>query len=57
MTTAHLADLIIIGCFFGALGGVAGNILGRFVCWVADKVKTMRDRRGKDMTNGDEVEQ
>lgn len=57
MTTAHLADLIIIGCFFGALGGVAGHIIGKAICWVADKVKKMRDRRGKDMTNGDEVEQ
>ena len=57
MTTAHLADLIIIGCFFGALGGTAGHILGRFVCWVIDKVKAMREKRGKDMTDGDEVEQ
>ena len=57
MTTAQLADLIIVGSFFGILGSVAGHIIGKAVCWVIDKVKTMRDRRGKDMTNGDEVEQ
>lgn len=42
MTIEHLADLIIVGCFFGILGGAVGNILGRFVCWVADKVKAWR---------------
>lgn len=57
MTTANLADLIIIGSFFGILGSVAGHIIGKGLCWVFDKVKTMRERRGKDMTNGDEVEQ
>ena len=57
MTTARLADLIIIGCFFGVLGGTAGHILGRFVCWIIDKVKAMREKRGKDKTDGDEVEQ
>lgn len=57
MTTAQLADLIIVGSFFGILGSVAGHIIGKAVCWVIDMVKTMRDRRGKDMTNGDEVEQ
>ena len=38
MTIERLADLIIIGCFFGILGGAVGNILGRFVCWTAEKV-------------------
>jgi len=57
MTTAQLADLIIVGSFFGILGSVAGHIIGKAVCWAIDKVKTMRARRGKDMTNGDEVEQ
>ena len=52
MTIEHLADLIIVGCFFGILGGAVGNILGRFVCWVVDKVKAWREKRreGKTVT-------
>lgn len=57
MTTANLADLIIVGSFFGILGSVAGHIIGKGLCWVIDKVKIMRERRGKDMANGDEMEQ
>ena len=45
LTLSTLADGIIVLCFFSFLGGAAGNALARFVCWVIDKVKTMRDRR------------
>ena len=51
MTTAQLADLIIVGSFFGILGSVAGHIIGKAICWVIDRVKTMRDRRGKGKEN------
>ena len=57
MTMAQMADIIIVCSFFGIIGSAAGTIIGKAVSWVIDKVKTMRDRRGKDMTNGDEVEQ
>lgn len=57
LTLGTLADSIIVLCFFSFLGGAAGNALARFVCWIIDRVKKMRDRRGKDKTNGDEVEQ
>ena len=51
MTIEHLADLIIVGCFFGILGGAVGNIIGRFVCWVADKVKAWREKRREGKTD------
>ena len=54
MTTAQLADLIIVGCFFGVLGSVAGHIIGKVVCWVIDKIKAIR---GKGKKHGDEMEQ
>ncbi len=57
MTLSHLADIIIVAGFFGILGSMAGHIIGKGFCWVVDKVKTMREQRGKDTTNGDEVEQ
>ena len=57
LTLGTLADSIIVLCFFSFLGGAAGNALARFVCWIIDRVKKMRDRRGKDKTTGDEVEQ
>ncbi len=57
MTLSHLADLIIVAGFFGILGSVAGHIIGKGIFWVIDKMKTMRERRGKDTANGDEVEQ
>ena len=57
MTISQLADLIIIGLFFGALGSAVGDALGRFIVWIGDKIMTRREARGKETENGDEVEQ
>jgi len=57
MTISQLADLIIIGLFFGVLGSAVGDALGRFIVWIGDKIRTRREARGKETKNGDEVEQ
>ncbi len=51
MTLEHLAALIIVATFFGVMGGFIGHEIGRFVCWVIDRVKAWRDRRREEKTD------
>ncbi len=37
-TISQAADLIIVFCFAAVVGGTAGTVLGRFICWMAEKV-------------------
>ncbi len=57
MTTSQLADLIIVGCFFGILGSATGHILGKLIIWITGKVKARHEKRGKEKADGDEVAQ
>jgi hypothetical protein len=37
-TLSQAADLIIVFCFAAAIGGTAGSVLGKLICWTAEKI-------------------
>ena len=51
MTLEHLAAMIIVASFFGIMGAFIGHEIGRFVCWVIDKVKAWREKRREGKTD------
>ena len=57
MTLEHLAALIIVSSFFGVLGSIVGHAIGQIWIWTGEKKKAWREKRGKEKTDGDTVEQ
>lgn len=50
-TISQAADLIIVSCFAAIVGGTAGNILGRSIFWIAEKVIGSVKKRRKVTEN------
>ena len=51
MTMAQMADIIIVCSFFGIVGSVAAAIIGKGLCWIMNKIKTWRKKRGEVKEN------
>jgi len=50
-TLSQAADLIIVFCFAAIVGATAGNLLGRLICWIAEKVTRFVKKRRKVTEN------
>ena len=49
-TLSQAADLIIVFCFAAIIGATAGNVLGKLICWIAEKIVAFVRKRKTEKT-------